>query len=122
MPKYFVSRIQHFEEYLEVEAASEEEAHDKFRDAIDSGDVVGHAYLEGDGSLLCVEINEAKAEIVSDVLCDLYDIKNMARLEGFGELPKDNEGTEVTIMDCIDNCIEQLSGANMLVTKSMEEK
>ena len=110
MPKYFVSRIQHFEEYLEVEAASEEEAHDKFRDAIDSGDVVGHAYLEGDGSLLCVEINEAKAEIVSDVLCDLYDIKNMARLEGFGELPKDNEGTEVTIMDCIDNCIEQLSG------------
>ena len=58
MPKYFVSRIQHFEEYLEVEAASEEEAHDKFRDALDSGDVVGHNYREGDGSLLCVEISE----------------------------------------------------------------
>lgn len=49
-------------------------------------------------------------EILSDVLCDLHDIKTMARLEGFGELPKDNEGTETTIMDCIDSCIEQLSG------------
>ena len=49
-------------------------------------------------------------EIISDVLCDLHDIKNIARLEGFGELPKDNEGTETTIMDCIDSCIEQLSG------------
>ena len=35
-------RVQHFEEYLQVEATSEEEAHDKFRDAIDSGTVLGH--------------------------------------------------------------------------------
>ena len=58
MPKYFVSRIQHFEEYLEVEAESEEEAHDKFRDALDSGGETEHRYLDGDGSLLCVEISE----------------------------------------------------------------
>ena len=40
-----------------------------------------------------------------DLLCDLYDIRNMAHLEGFGNLPKDNEGTETTIMECIDHCI-----------------
>jgi len=58
MPKYFVSRIQHFEEYVEVEASSMEEAHDKFRDALDSGERIEHRYLDGDGSLLCVEIKE----------------------------------------------------------------
>lgn len=47
-------------------------------------------------------------EVLSDVLCDLYDLRTAARLRGFGTLPKDNEGTETTIMDCIDNCIEQL--------------
>ena len=45
---------------------------------------------------------------ISSMLCDLYDIKNMAALHGFGKLPKDNEGTELTINDCIDSCIEQL--------------
>lgn len=49
-------------------------------------------------------------EIISDVLCDLHDIKRMAIVEGFGSLLKDSEGTETTIMDCIENCIEQLSG------------
>ena len=38
---------------------------------------------------------------ISNMLCDLYDIKNMAKLNGFGNLPKDNEGTELTINDCI---------------------
>ena len=42
------------------------------------------------------------------MLCDLYDIKNMAALHGFGNLPKDNEGTKLTINDCINSCIEQL--------------
>ena len=45
---------------------------------------------------------------ISNMLCDLYDIKNMAARHGFGNLPKDNEGTELTINDCIDSCIEQL--------------
>ena len=45
-------------------------------------------------------------ETISDILCDLYDIRNMAILEGFGNLPKDNEGTEPTIFDCLENCIE----------------
>jgi len=45
---------------------------------------------------------------ISDLLCDLYDIRRMAELEGFGDLPKDNEGTETTIFECLDNCITQL--------------
>ena len=45
---------------------------------------------------------------ISDLLCGLYDIRRMAELEGFGNLPKDNEGTETTIFDCLDNCITQL--------------
>ena len=64
MPKhsrtYFVSRVQHFEEYLQVEATSEEEAHDKFRDAIDSGAILGHSYRDGDGELYCEEIKKPK--------------------------------------------------------------
>lgn len=49
-----------------------------------------------------------KSEAVSDILCDLHDIRNMAKQEGFGALPKDNDGTEFTIMDCIDNCVEHI--------------
>ena len=45
---------------------------------------------------------------ISDLLCDLYDIKRQAELYRFGGLPKDNEGTETTINDCLDNLIEQL--------------
>jgi hypothetical protein len=45
---------------------------------------------------------------ISDLLCDLYDIKRQAKLHKFGSLPKDNEGTETTIYDCLDNLIEQL--------------
>ena len=45
---------------------------------------------------------------ISNMLCDLYDIKNMAKLNSFGNLPKDNEGSELTINDCIDSCIEEL--------------
>lgn len=49
-----------------------------------------------------------RRDTITDVLCDLYDLRTAARLRGFGKLPKDNEGTETTIMDCIDNCIEQV--------------
>jgi hypothetical protein len=45
---------------------------------------------------------------ISDLLCDLYDIKRQAKLHKFGYLPKDNDGTETTIDDCLDNLIKQL--------------
>lgn len=51
-------------------------------------------------------------DYLSDILCDLHDLKTAARLHGFGELPKDNEGSIFTINDLIDNCIERLGGEN----------
>lgn len=45
---------------------------------------------------------------VNDLLADMYDIRNMAHLHGFGSLPKDNEGTECTINDCIEHIITNL--------------
>ena len=44
----------------------------------------------------------------SELLCDLYDIRNMARLHGFGKLSKDNDGSDLTINDLLDNAIQQL--------------
>ena len=45
---------------------------------------------------------------ISDMLCDMYDIRRQARLTKFDTFPKDNDGTEIPIKDCIDNIIEQL--------------
>jgi|TARA_A100000171_G_scaffold8773_1_gene6510 hypothetical protein len=52
MPVYRVSRVHHFEEYMEVKAKSEEEAFDILREAIDAGEAsVNHHYLDGDAEL-----------------------------------------------------------------------
>tara|TARA_R100001015_G_C4617764_1_gene174131 strand:- start:440 stop:619 length:180 start_codon:yes stop_codon:yes gene_type:complete len=51
---------------------------------------------------------------ISDLLCDLYDIKNQAKFHKFGSLLKDNEGTETTINDCLENIIEQLEMAELM--------
>ena len=45
---------------------------------------------------------------ISDILFDMYDIKRQSRLTKFDTYPKDNDGTDTTIKDCIDNVIEQL--------------
>ena len=58
MPKYNVGRIQHFKEYIIVEASSEDEAFDKLRDEMDVGERLNHVYFEGDGELVCVEVKE----------------------------------------------------------------
>ena len=47
---------------------------------------------------------------ISDILCDAHDIRNTLRFAS-GDLlnkPKDNEGTDTTIGDCLDNIIETL--------------
>ena len=49
---------------------------------------------------------------LSDLFCDLHDVKRQVKLHKFGSLPKDNEGTETTIDDCLDNIIEQLEEYN----------
>lgn len=58
MPKYNVGRIQHFKEYIIVEASSEDEAFDKLRDEIDIGERLNHVYFEGDGELVCAEVKD----------------------------------------------------------------
>tara|TARA_R110000823_G_scaffold174163_2_gene306795 strand:- start:461 stop:628 length:168 start_codon:yes stop_codon:yes gene_type:complete len=47
-------------------------------------------------------------EQIDDILCDLYDIQRQAMFHNFGLLPKDNEGTEFTINDCLENCVDIL--------------
>ena len=46
----------------------------------------------------------------SDLLCDLYEIREMGKLCGFGKLPKDNDGTSFTIDEVLENAITQLEG------------
>ncbi len=53
-------------------------------------------------------------EDISDILCDAHDIRNALRFAS-GDLlnqPKDNEGTDTTIGDCLDNIIEKLEQYN----------
>ena len=45
---------------------------------------------------------------IEELLCDLYDIREMGRLCGFGKLPKDNDGTSFTIDEVLENAIELL--------------
>ena len=45
---------------------------------------------------------------ISDLLCDLYDIREMGTLCGFGKLPKDNECTSFTIDEVLENAIQLL--------------
>ena len=46
---------------------------------------------------------------LGSAICDMYDIKKALSKETM-QLPKDNEGTEITISDCIDDVIEFLEG------------
>ena len=52
---------------------------------------------------------------LSSALMDMYDIKNNFHIKKISHLPKDNDGTETTIIDCIDDVIdflEQLEWSN----------
>jgi hypothetical protein len=41
-----------------------------------------------------------KNELSSDALMEMYDIKNNFHIKKISHLPKDNDGTETTIIDC----------------------
>jgi len=45
-----------------------------------------------------------KVDKLSSALCDMYDIRNTLSDE-VKRLPKDHDGTEITIGDCIDDVI-----------------
>ena len=55
---------------------------------------------------------------IKDMLCDMYDIRRIAKQTTVKPLyneiplfnaPKDNDGSCITVGDCIDNVIDQLS-------------
>ena len=48
--------------------------------------------------------------IIEDILFDAYDMRSMLRFNNRDVLaqPKDSDGTETTIGDCLDNIIERL--------------
>ena len=45
---------------------------------------------------------------LSSALMDMYDIKNNFHIKKISHLPKYNDGTETTIIDCIDAVIDFL--------------
>ena len=45
---------------------------------------------------------------ISDMMCDMYDIQRQVKQAKLYDKPKDNNGSSITIGDCIENVIEQL--------------
>ena len=46
---------------------------------------------------------------IRDMLCDMYDIRRQVKQAKLFDAPKDNDGSSITVGECIDNVIEQLS-------------
>ena len=46
---------------------------------------------------------------IKDCLCDMYDIRRKVKQAKLFDTPKDNDGSCITVGECIDNVIEQLS-------------
>jgi len=57
-----------------------------------------------------VSLNE-----VSSALCDMYDIRN-ALPDKVKKMPKDNEGTDYTVGECVDDVIEFLEQLERTLT------
>jgi hypothetical protein len=53
-----------------------------------------------------------KLNDIQDCLCDLYDVHNQLPSNILAR-PKDNDGTETTIADCLENVIEKLQQAEV---------
>jgi hypothetical protein len=45
---------------------------------------------------------------IKDMLCDMYDIQRQVKQVKLYDAPKDNDGSCITMGDCIENVIEQL--------------
>jgi len=54
---------------------------------------------------------------LDSALCDMYDIKRALSKETM-QLPKDNDGTEITISDCIDDVIDFLEELEIMERES----
>ena len=45
---------------------------------------------------------------IKDMLCDMYDIQRQVKQAKLYNKPKDNDGSSITMGNCIENVIEQL--------------
>ena len=45
---------------------------------------------------------------IKDMLCDMYDIQRKVKQTKLYDAPKDNDGTCITLGECVDNVIDQL--------------
>lgn len=64
-------------------------------------------------------MKEKILEILDDCLFDVIDVDNTLSKE-VKDLPKDNEGTETSVGDCLDNIQEKLGRANYLIQQIKE--
>ena len=46
---------------------------------------------------------------IKDMLCDMYDIRRKTKQAKLFNAQKDNDGSCITVGECIDNVIDQLS-------------
>ena len=46
---------------------------------------------------------------IKDMLCDMYDIRRKTKQAKLFNVSKDNDGSCITVGECIDNVIQQLS-------------
>ena len=46
---------------------------------------------------------------IHDLLCDMYDIQRQVKQANLYDKPKDNDGSCITVGDCIENVIDQLN-------------
>ncbi len=65
------------------------------------------AFIQEDLNTMNNEQHNEEENVLTSELCDLYDVRMFLRLRGLLDEPKDNEGTEETIGELIDNLIEQ---------------
>tara|TARA_R100000963_G_scaffold9453_1_gene6271 strand:+ start:1271 stop:1477 length:207 start_codon:yes stop_codon:yes gene_type:complete len=45
---------------------------------------------------------------ITSAICDMEDIKATIKKKGLQDIPKDNDGTEITLGDCIDDVLDYL--------------
>ena len=54
------------------------------------------------------ELSKGMSEDINDALCDAYDIQKSFDFKKVADKPKDNDGTSITLKDCIDNIVYRL--------------
>lgn len=46
---------------------------------------------------------------IESCICDMHDVRNSILRAGLAQSPKDNEGSEIPLIDCVDDVLGHLS-------------